>query len=225
MGKEVRTYVELFAGCGGMSLGIESEGFRRLFANELSPMPAATYAFNLIHKKQPQSQNVEEWYTRLYGDGKTQSFYPNPDNYLADGVTDYALDKLGQLKGDMFVGGINQLNAALHKIPRETIEKIDVDILSGGPPCQSFSMAGRRDKNNVRNTLPFEFANSAQVLRPKVVLMENVSGILRPFRDEQGDEWFAWFEVAKTFFEKGYVPICVNVAASSLACLKDGPDF
>ena len=46
-----RTYVELFAGCGGMSLGIESEGFKRLFANELSPMPASTYAYNLIYKK------------------------------------------------------------------------------------------------------------------------------------------------------------------------------
>jgi site-specific DNA-cytosine methylase len=60
-----RSYVELFAGCGGMSLGIESVGFKRVFANELSPMAAATYAYNLIHEKAPPSENPEDWFTRL----------------------------------------------------------------------------------------------------------------------------------------------------------------
>ena len=41
-------YIELFAGCGGLSLGLESEDFNLLFANELSPMAAETYASNRL---------------------------------------------------------------------------------------------------------------------------------------------------------------------------------
>ena len=41
-------HVELFAGCGGMSLGLSAAGFDTLMANELSPMAAETYAYNLL---------------------------------------------------------------------------------------------------------------------------------------------------------------------------------
>lgn len=53
-----------------------------------------------------------------------------------------------------------------------------VDVLVGGPPCQSFSMAGRRDKLDPRNTLFREFVKYLDYYRPKAFLMENVMGIL-----------------------------------------------
>ena len=42
------THIELFAGCGGMSLGLEAAGFNLLFANELSPMAGETFAYNIL---------------------------------------------------------------------------------------------------------------------------------------------------------------------------------
>src|ERR1017187_3792260 len=48
-------YIELFAGCGGLSLGLKSAGFDLLLANELSPMAAETYAYNFF-KEDLQSQ-------------------------------------------------------------------------------------------------------------------------------------------------------------------------
>ena len=39
-------HIELFAGCGGLSLGLESAGFERMLANELSPMATETFAPN-----------------------------------------------------------------------------------------------------------------------------------------------------------------------------------
>ena len=39
-------HIELFAGCGGLSLGLETVGFKLLLANELSPMAAETFAYN-----------------------------------------------------------------------------------------------------------------------------------------------------------------------------------
>ena len=42
-------HIELFAGCGGMSLGLDAAGFELLFANELSPMAGETFAYNILN--------------------------------------------------------------------------------------------------------------------------------------------------------------------------------
>ena len=41
-------HIELFAGCGGLSLGLEQAGFDLTLANELSPMAGETFAYNLL---------------------------------------------------------------------------------------------------------------------------------------------------------------------------------
>ncbi|WP_171256008.1 DNA cytosine methyltransferase, partial [Acinetobacter baumannii] len=43
-------HIELFAGCGGLSLGLESVGFKLVMANELSPMAAETFAYNFFNE-------------------------------------------------------------------------------------------------------------------------------------------------------------------------------
>jgi len=220
-----RNYVELFAGCGGMSLGIESAGFKRVFANEISPMAAATYAYNLVHGKAPPSENPEEWFTRLYSPDKKGGYEGDPRVYLKKEVSKKAIEELQKLNGGMFVGGINQSNQALQKLSPVLLKNIGLDVLSGGPPCQSFSLAGQREKENVRNDLPFEFAKCAALLRPKVVLLENVSGILSPFVDEEGHKWHAWYEVAKAFYSKGYIPICTHAEAQKYGAPQRRPRF
>jgi DNA (cytosine-5)-methyltransferase 1 len=57
-------------------------------------------------------------------------------------------------------------------------EKIVVDILVGGPPCQSYSIAGKRDKNDPRNALFMEYVKYLHYFNPKIFMMENVMGIL-----------------------------------------------
>jgi len=51
----------------------------------------------------------------------------------------------------------------------------DIDCLFGGPPCQGFSLAGKRDRFDERNQLYREFVRVASILKPKTVVMENVS--------------------------------------------------
>lgn len=53
-----------------------------------------------------------------------------------------------------------------------------VDIVCGGPPCQGFSMAGYRDERDPRNQLFKEFVAVVREARPKIVLFENVEGIM-----------------------------------------------
>ena len=64
------------------------------------------------------------------------------------------------------------------------IVKENIDLISGGPPCQSFSLAGKREKNNEKNQLPLSFSKFAGLIQPKIVLLENVKGITSPFTEE-----------------------------------------
>jgi DNA (cytosine-5)-methyltransferase 1 len=68
--------------------------------------------------------------------------------------------------------------------PSSVLEKIglqaeDIDVIVGGPPCQSFSTAGRRGTiQDPRGTLLWEFLRFVDAIRPKFFLMENVRGLL-----------------------------------------------
>lgn len=57
------------------------------------------------------------------------------------------------------------------------LETGSLDLLVGGPPCQGFSIIGRRKLGDPRNGLFFDFMRLARDLRPKVILIENVTGL------------------------------------------------
>jgi DNA (cytosine-5)-methyltransferase 1 len=54
----------------------------------------------------------------------------------------------------------------------------EVDCVVGGPPCQGYSMAGKRHVMDPRNSLVFDFARLVCEIRPKTMVMENVPGLL-----------------------------------------------
>ena len=93
-------------------------------------------------------------------------------------------------------------------LPQELYE---LDILDGSPPCSSFSMAGNREKDwgkdkvfregqamQVLDTLFFDFIDLAKKLQPKVVVAENVKGLL------MGEAIAYVREIYKQFDEAGY---------------------
>lgn len=60
----------------------------------------------------------------------------------------------------------------------QTFGKTEVDVLTGGPPCQSFSLAGERRKNDKKDDLFSYYLKVIEAIKPKYFVMENVSGIL-----------------------------------------------
>ncbi len=58
------------------------------------------------------------------------------------------------------------------------IKRKKVDVLVGGPPCQGFSIAGRRKPSDKRNSLFYEFARIAKELKPSWIFIENVRGFI-----------------------------------------------
>ncbi len=68
--------------------------------------------------------------------------------------------------------------------PQELLERLgvepnEIDLLAGGPPCQAFSLIGKRKSlDDARGILLFKMAEFAEVLQPKVILIEQVKGLL-----------------------------------------------
>lgn len=232
-------HIELFAGCGGLSLGLEKSGFKLSMANELSPMAAESFAYNFFGENLEElaeaSKQAEStlWLNSTYSDLKRRlrenpfKFPPHEEEGSSDLPKDFS-----QLKGKLIVGSIVELNRLLeknsefvHQLRTAFGSKGGLDLVSGGPPCQSFSMAGLRKQDCDKNTLPWEFAKFVQHTQPKIAMLENVTGILRAFKDSDGKSFHAWYEVAKVFASIGYVPLCLHINARLAGVAQNRPRF
>jgi DNA (cytosine-5)-methyltransferase 1 len=78
------------------------------------------------------------------------------------------------------------------------VERGEIDILIGGPPCQGFSTAGPRFWDDPRNHLLKQYVRALEVIQPKWFLMENVEGLLTSNDGEYVSE------TIKAFIELGY---------------------
>ncbi len=74
----------------------------------------------------------------------------------------------------------------------------ELDVLDGSPPCQGFSTAGKRVMDDPRNQLFREYARLLRGLRPKVFVMENVSGMVK------GKMKLVFVEILKELKASGY---------------------
>jgi DNA (cytosine-5)-methyltransferase 1 len=136
------TFIDVFAGCGGLSLGLMEAGWQGLFAVEKNENAFLTLSANLIATKRERRFSWPKWLPR-----KPHSIGSLLDTYGTE---------LGKL----------------HR---------SVDMLVGGPPCQGFSSAGRRDPNDPRNQLVTDYLRLVNIIEPKIVLIENVRGITADF--------------------------------------------
>jgi DNA (cytosine-5)-methyltransferase 1 len=138
-------FIDVFAGCGGLSLGLMQAGWTGLFALERDRFAFETLAANLAQE-----------------DGKYRFSWPDwlPRNPLSveDCLRSHA-SELAKVRGS-------------------------VDMLVGGPPCQGFSTAGRRNPDDPRNKLVAAYLHFVSVIEPSVVLIENVRGFTMDFVHE-----------------------------------------
>lgn len=135
-----KTVIDLFAGAGGLSLGLYMAGWEGLFAIEKNAFAFETLKYNLIDTK--KHFNWPEW--------------------------------LPQTEHD--------INEVLKKYPKQLKSlRGQVDLVAGGPPCQGFSMAGKRVEDDVRNQLVFSYIKFINLVQPKMILFENVKGFTYSF--------------------------------------------
>jgi len=80
----------------------------------------------------------------------------------------------------------------------QSIKNKKIDIIIGGPPCQGFSYAGKRIVDDPRNFLFKEFVEIVKKIKPKIILVENVEGILT------SNDGKTFESIKESFSELGY---------------------
>jgi DNA (cytosine-5)-methyltransferase 1 len=75
------------------------------------------------------------------------------------------------------------------------LAKEGIDVIVGGPPCQGFSVSGKRNENDPRNALYKSFVGIVRLIKPKVFVMENVPGLVRLFDGKAMESVIADFTV------------------------------
>ena len=98
---------------------------------------------------------------------------------------------------DIYHGDIAKLTVA-EVLERTGLQPGELDILDGSPPCQGFSTAGKRLMDDPRNQLFREYVRLLRGLRPKVFVMENVSGMVK------GKMKLVFVEILKELKASGY---------------------
>jgi DNA (cytosine-5)-methyltransferase 1 len=138
--------VDLFCGCGGLSMGFEMSGANILLGIDNNASAIETFKNN--HK------------------------------------------------------GSQTICGDIEKIPLDDIDRVidgkSVDVIIGGPPCQGLSLSGPRKFEDTRNRLFRSFVRISAHLKPKVIILENVPGIISLFKGHVKDE------ILKEFNNIGY---------------------
>ena len=143
------TTIELFAGAGGLALGIEKAGFETTALIEFDKDAAETL-----------KTNRPNW------------------NVICDDIANIS---------------VLDLTSYFH------LDVGELDLLSGGAPCQAFSYAGKRlGLEDARGTLFYHYAIFLQKLQPKVFLFENVRGLL------SHDKGRTYKTILNVFADSGY---------------------
>lgn len=141
--------IELFAGAGGLALGVERAGFDAIALIELDKAASATL-----------KTNRPKW------------------NVICDDIANIS---------------------CLDLTEKFNIKKGELDLLSGGAPCQAFSYAGKRlGLDDARGTLFYHYAAFLKQLQPRMFLFENVKGLLTH------DNGKTYETITNIFSETGY---------------------
>lgn len=97
----------------------------------------------------------------------------------------------------VFHGDIAKLSVE-ETLERTGLQPGELDIFDGSPPCQGFSMAGKREFTDDRNQLFREYVRLLKGLQPKVLVMENVPGMV------QGKMKLVFAEILRDLKDAGY---------------------
>ena len=164
------TFIDLFAGAGGLSEGFVNAGFLPIAHVELDKAACNTLLTRVAYN-----------YLRSCGKGDLYLKYLDTKSISRDNLYNLIPEKLRKSVINIEIG--QQYNRQIFNIIDGLKGKQEIDIIIGGPPCQGFSNANRPNKNpehleDSRNLLYKQFATFVSYYKPKYFLIENVTGIL-----------------------------------------------
>lgn len=169
--KNMPTFIDLFAGAGGLSEGFIQAGFMPVLHIEVDRYCCFTLKTRTAYHYLKRENRINEYYKYLNGEITREDLYSLLPVEILDAVIN---DEISRPK-------IPQLFEHVYK-RLEELKRDSVDILVGGPPCQAYSKSGisadkDRKKNDARRYFYTLYARFIAEFKPKLFIFENVPGI------------------------------------------------
>ena len=189
--KEI-TYIEIFAGAGGLAEGFLREGYIPVAHIEMDKYASLTLQTRLAFHYLKQKGNMEIYNNYVTKKISRKEFYRSVPEYLINSVI------TREIRGD----NINTIFMEIEKrMYSAGVSRINV--LVGGPPCQAYSLVGRardpyRMQYDKRNYLYRLYARFLMRFKPDIFVFENVPGLLSAGKGK------LWEDVKKYFKDAGY---------------------
>jgi DNA (cytosine-5)-methyltransferase 1 len=183
---------DLFCGAGGMSLGFHQAGFHVVAASDGWPTAACTYICNLgspatlvhlVGDKLPDARSCEQKWFAAHADETVTAaelFEVCGMNEAAPGSGWISEQEDEPACEHFYLGDVRSLSG------HQLVEDVGAELAAivGGPPCQGFSVAGKQDVMDPRNSLVFDFMRVICEARPQAFVLENVPGMVKMLTPE-----------------------------------------
>jgi DNA (cytosine-5)-methyltransferase 1 len=176
--KDKLTFIDLFAGAGGLSEGFIRAGYKPIAHVEMDEAACFTLKTRSAYHYLKSKNKFGEYVKYLKGDIDRQTLYALVPKEEMDSVINLALS--------------DDNNREIFKRIDRLLDGKDIDLIIGGPPCQAYSLVGRarsKDgmKSDPRNLLYLQYAKYLKKYNPKLFVFENVLGL----RSAGGGEYFS----------------------------------
>lgn len=201
------TYIDLFAGAGGLSEGFKRAGFEPVAHVEIMEAASFTLRTRAVYHYLKENNLSPKYESYLKDYITREQLYEGIPDEVLDSVINTPIGK--DTNAEIFKRIDNRLNGSK-----------EVDLIIGGPPCQAYSVAGRaRSANNMkgdpRNYLYVQYAEYLDRYKPKMFVFENVMGL------KSAGNGIYLDNMEKLFKKKGYSMELFNVNARQFGVLQN----
>jgi DNA (cytosine-5)-methyltransferase 1 len=188
--KKRPTFIDLFAGCGGLSEGFIQAGFLPLAHVEMDESACYSLKTRMAFHYLSKVKKTKTYSNYLSGKIKRDELYKVVPKKVVDSI----------INAEINTETIKNIFTNIDAI----VNKKEVDLIIGGPPCQAYSLIGRARKadgmlNDKRNWLFKFYIRFLEKYKPKHFVFENVIGLLSA-KDKTGTKYldlmFAGFAAA-----------------------------